>query len=318
MCDEGRFWPAVFMGIRVLERRLDYLNRCGANVLPLDEAVELLAAGDLPPLATVLTFDDGWYSTLKLGMPLLLARSLPATIFLTTYHSIVASTPKFRVAVQYMFWRTCVRLLPLDGLGITQGGVVDLSDRAARQRALWDIIEHAELNLTESEQQRLVAELGQRLRIDYEKIVEERFLSLMNSAEIRQAARKGIDFQLHTHRHRFPREKIAALCEIEENRRALESLIGNQTRHFSYPSGEYHPDHLQWLGELGIRSAVTCVHGLNDVHTPMLELRRFVDGDHRSQIEFEAYISGFDEIVRRFYRLCRHKLRRGWSCAISL
>lgn len=65
-------------------RHLDVLQEWGAQVLPLHQAVRLLAAGQLPARAVALTFDDGYASVLEQAWPELCARSLPATVFVVT------------------------------------------------------------------------------------------------------------------------------------------------------------------------------------------------------------------------------------------
>jgi hypothetical protein len=52
---------------------------------------------------------------------------------------------------------------------------------------------------------RRVSELAQRLGIDYQDLCQKRILHLMNAEEVTQLAREGVDFQLHTQRHRVPR-----------------------------------------------------------------------------------------------------------------
>jgi peptidoglycan/xylan/chitin deacetylase (PgdA/CDA1 family) len=65
----------------VFQHQLDALERWGATVLCLDEAVRRRAAGALPPRAVALTFDDGYASVLETAWPLLRERHLPATLF---------------------------------------------------------------------------------------------------------------------------------------------------------------------------------------------------------------------------------------------
>ena len=55
--------------------------RAMCNVLPLTEAVDRLYRKSLPPRAACITFDDGYLNNLTYSVPTLVARGLPATIF---------------------------------------------------------------------------------------------------------------------------------------------------------------------------------------------------------------------------------------------
>jgi hypothetical protein len=46
--------------------------------------------------------------------------------------------------------------------------------------------------------------VAQRLGIDYQELRAKRMLQLMNVDEVKELAAEGVDFQLHTHRHRAP------------------------------------------------------------------------------------------------------------------
>lgn len=63
------------------ERQMDLLQ--GHDVVPLDEALDRLAAGDRSP-SFVLTFDDGFADVHENAWPLLLDRRIPFTIYLAT------------------------------------------------------------------------------------------------------------------------------------------------------------------------------------------------------------------------------------------
>ena len=54
------------------------------NVIPLDDAADLLAHGTLPERAAVITFDDGYADNYTIAMPLLKAHGLPALFFVAT------------------------------------------------------------------------------------------------------------------------------------------------------------------------------------------------------------------------------------------
>ncbi len=87
--------------------------------------------------------------------------------------------------------------------------------------------------------------------------------------------------------------------EIDDNRAVLEPIVGRPCDHLCYPSGVYTPDQWPWLEACAIASATTCELGLNDRCTPRFGLRRFLDSETVSEIEFEAEISGFAELIRR-------------------
>ncbi len=54
------------------------------TVLPLADALDRWRAGTLPERSLALTFDDGYESVVRLGLPILERLGLPATVFLVT------------------------------------------------------------------------------------------------------------------------------------------------------------------------------------------------------------------------------------------
>jgi hypothetical protein len=104
---------------------------------------------------------------------------------------------------------------------------------------------------------------------------------------------------LHTHRHQFPTDLNIAKKEIDENRRFLEAIAPFQLDQFCYPSGFYDPSQWSLLTTLGVKSSTTCIPGNNSELTPRHGLRRFLDGSNVHQLEFEAEISGFSDLLRQ-------------------
>jgi peptidoglycan/xylan/chitin deacetylase (PgdA/CDA1 family) len=77
----GRGGDGLSTPLADFRRHLDVLEQWGARVLPLEEAVGLLATDSLPRRAVALTFDDGYASVLEHAWPELRARGWPATLF---------------------------------------------------------------------------------------------------------------------------------------------------------------------------------------------------------------------------------------------
>jgi len=296
--DESRFLPRTFISKDTFDRRLAFLRANRFQVLRLGTALGLLERGELPPSATVITIDDGFSSTYSCAYPILKAASFPATIYVTTYYS-AKERPVFRLAVQYMFWKGRRGILDMEGLSGPDSRKVSTDRNEDRQARMWDVIHYGEESCNEEQRAALLDTLGVRLGVEHESILSRGIFHLVTLDEVAMMHRGGIDIQLHTHRHAFPCEEARAKREIRENREVLSSVISGPLEHFCYPSGIWSKEHWPWLTELGIKSAVTCEAGLNYADSPALALRRFIDGEDISQIEFEAELFGFAEALRR-------------------
>jgi peptidoglycan/xylan/chitin deacetylase (PgdA/CDA1 family) len=300
--DEALFRPKLFILRSTFEKRLLFLASKHFPILSFAEALERLSAGTLPAGATVITIDDGFYSTLRCAVPLLRRFSFPATVYVTTYYSL-RNNPIFRLAIQYMFWKTRDSHLDLNGLPVSHSGIVELADHNIRDRLMWEIIEHGEKQLGEAQRCELAQALSRKLHVDYEAIVRSRALTLMNRAELRDLVACGIDLELHTHRHRLPEEENAIRQELGDNRAILEPITGRPLQHLCYPSGIWSERSWPLLSAVGVKSATTCEPGLNLVNTPKLGLKRFLDGENISHIEFESEMCGFNDFLRAIARI---------------
>ena len=117
---------------------------------------------------------------------------------------------------------------------------------------------------------------------------------LMSWEEIKLAYQRGLNIQLHTHRHRGVDAQMATLsAELSDNRSFLAEACGSDDlTHFCYPNGRYDPAAAEVLAGAGIKSAVLTEHGLNPPGANPYALRRFLDGRSVTQAEFEAYLCG--------------------------
>lgn len=277
---------SMFMSASEFARRLEIVKRLGMRVVSLADAVAAFEGkGKIPGYCIVITIDDGWYSTYKEMLPLLKRHKMPATIYCDTAN-LQRGLPIPHVMASYL-----LRLTP-----------------GVRKTERLESIFAAATNLRSPAAERLSATklLAQELNIDISRYLEKRVFDYMTPGELREAARAGVDIQLHTHNHtlgdHFPG---TVRDEIETNRRALVQLLGgeeNRFCHFAYPSGEHRRQSADTLEQLGIASSTTLEFGLASPHTSRQMLPRFTDGEQVSELEFEAFLSGFMEIVRPFYR----------------
>ncbi|MEV0238655.1 polysaccharide deacetylase family protein [Streptomyces sp. NPDC050674] len=84
--DDPPSWIAPFtVSPRVFTEQLDLLADNGREVVPLRRLITALRGGPpLPPRPAVLTFDDGFADFHSTVAPLLAARGLPSTLYVTT------------------------------------------------------------------------------------------------------------------------------------------------------------------------------------------------------------------------------------------
>lgn len=267
------FGDCVFISPEQFESRMARVRRSGLPVLPLGEAVDRLADGTLPPAAVAITIDDGWVSTLTHMLPVLERYELPATLYATTWYS-GRDLPVVNLVVAYL--RSASGRPDID-LGATVAAIeaLPVGQRLEALRAL-----------------------GRELGVD-EAWLETRQFHLMSPAELAEAHRRGLDIQLHTHRHIDVESGIGDLsAEVAENRAFLAAAVPEaRLDHFCYPSGSFHADAPALLARSGVRSATLDVEGLNPPGADPFRLKRLLDARSVSDVQFDAYLSGALELA---------------------
>jgi len=296
LVDENRFRSSLFMDGRAFAERLAWLRRHGFRVLSLEEGLRRLKDRKLQRKSVVITVDDGFYGFLDVAVPLLREFAYPCTVYVTSYY-VLHQNPIFRLAIQYAFWKSSRDSLSVGDLIPQLPGRHAVQGPSA-QESMWQVIDYAERELSEPQRVELARQILARLNVDYQYIRDRRFLGLLNADEIKRLVALGFDVQLHTHRHRLPSERGEVEREILDNRQVLEPLVGKDLRHLCYPSGIWNQEQWRPLTALGIQSATTCEPGLNGQDTPLFALRRFLDREDFSLIEFEAELYGLKELLR--------------------
>lgn len=311
--DEHEWNPSLYMSPEVFRGRLERLRADGYTVLSLGEGLARLQAGTLPSRAVALTFDDGAVDFTEQALPLLQEFEAPATVYVTTYYS-DHRLPVFDTALSYVLWRgrrSDADVAPLIGAAAGSLRATPVGWHAAWS-ALYEYARRERLDAIAKDA--LLRAVATAVGADYDALVRRRLLHIMTPDEVCALPRPLVDVQLHTHRHRTPRDRTLFVREILDNRARLAELgsAPEALRHFCYPSGDYAGEFLPWLSELGVASATTCVPGLATRTSPSLLLPRFVDTNAQSGVTFEAWISGVAALLpqRREYRLDSTRLRR--------
>jgi peptidoglycan/xylan/chitin deacetylase (PgdA/CDA1 family) len=299
--DEAEFRSKLFITPTTFERRLSILRDSGYRIITLEQAVEDLRRGHVAADTVVITIDDGYASTLHVAAPLLKKYNFPAIVYLTSYH-MQTQTPVFDLTIAYMIWKTAC-----DSAELRWSSQVtfplDLSSTAARMKEAEKLIQLGHELGSEAERVDFARAVAMAIEVDFDEIVTGQAFRLMTPAEACQIQSFGVEVGLHTHRHRFPSDDLEACRkELIDNTEYLIREVGVVSKHFCYPSGIYSENQYPILSNGGISSATTCDTGLVQVGDSLYSLRRFLDGEMVTDIEFEAELSGFSELLRTLLR----------------
>ena len=291
LADEHEWNSSLFIPKQLLRRRCELMEKHGCTVLPLAEALQRMDSGDLPPRSVVITVDDGNYDFLAQGQPILNDFGFPATVYMTTYHSLDGRAP-FPVAIRYLMWKAGKRGGSYTIEGIAPGPVtVDFASASALQGAFDGVMAHVD-GWSAVEKHDLIRSFCDQTDHDFEAFERGRYLQLMSPDEARLAASRGASIEMHTHRHRVPRQRDLFVKEIEENAAIIEGIVGARPKHFCFPKARAFPEVIPWVAELGIESGVVATSALASIRSPRLTLPRITDHNGIADIEFEAWLTG--------------------------
>jgi len=295
--DEDQWDPELYMSVAVLRRRLEMIREAGCHVLALDDAVRLLYDGELPPRSVVLTFDDGNYDFYARAFPIVEAFGYPVTVYLTTYYA-EFNAPVYDAMVRYLLWKGRGGAIRWpEALGSSESVALTETGRSLVQERLRQLAR--EQRLSGRDKDALLAQLAAHLDVDYESILRRRLLHLMTLSEAGELAQRGVDLQLHTHRHRVSFDRALFDREVRDNRARLRPLRASEAAHFCYPSGVHRAEFLPWLRGANIASATTCAPGLASRRHDRLLLPRYVDTASHTDAEFRAWLTGIATLLPR-------------------
>jgi peptidoglycan/xylan/chitin deacetylase (PgdA/CDA1 family) len=225
------------------------------TVVGFSDAVERLAAGVLPPRAVAITFDDGYANNLQLAAPILAARGLVATFFVST--GFIDGGRMWNDTVIEAIRQGPARL-DLGQLGLgdyrLDAGIV------ARRQAIGDILGRLKyLDLTQ--RQRCADAIGDQVGL------ARTARPMMSAEQLAELAALGMEIGAHTVRHPILArlQPDEARAEILDSKRRLEEIVGRPVSAFAYPNGrpgtDYGPEHAAMVRDAGFTAAASTAWG---------------------------------------------------------
>lgn len=289
--DEHKCFPSLYISKNEFQRRLQFLTK-HYQVVPLDGAVEQLNRGSIAARQVVLTFDDGNYDFYAEAAPILEQFGVTATNYVVT-HFVDSGEPVWNMLVRYII---CLARRAPDRNAVVEKFTTHDSKTLHSER-YW--LERLAALQSTDEKHNLVEHLAHHCQVDLSPINAQRLMHTMSPEEAKELSKRGFDIQMHTHEHKNAvdyRDELA--FQIEECRRKLELWTGKSIAHFCYPSGRWDDRAVARLQDHAVRSAVTTRPGPNLRLTNPLSLRRVLNGEINSQIEFEFEMSNLRWLVK--------------------
>jgi peptidoglycan/xylan/chitin deacetylase (PgdA/CDA1 family) len=239
-------------------------------VLPLDQAVSQLQAGQLQARALAITFDDGYADNHDVAMPILNRLGLSATIFIAT--GFLDGGRMWNDTVI-----ECLRRTTKDQVDLTDLGLSCMPTRTAseRRQAIERVIPIVKYQMPEARTpllDRLHALCGHpALPTDL----------MMRSQDVRSLRRGGLGVGAHTVNHpillTLPDD--LARSEMATSREQLQVLVDEPVTLLAYPNGgpgvDFDDRHAAMARQLGFAAAVSTRKGVARPGEDVFSLPRY-------------------------------------------
>lgn len=255
----------------IFDRQIGFLSEC-YRVMRLDEAVDALLRGKLPPRAAAITFDDGYADNAEVALPILRRHGVSATFFIASGYLDGG-----------MMWNDkiieCVRRGGSRVVDVTHAGLGEVRLDPTWQSA-FDIIMRLKY-LAPAAREKAIGALIEAAGISLPRDL------MMTRAQVAMLASNGMTVGAHTVNHPILAsiDIEAAEREIADNRAELELITGESVRLFAYPNGkpgqDYRREHVDLVRRLGFKAAVSTAWGVAQRTSDVFQLPRFTPWDTR-------------------------------------
>lgn len=241
------------------------------RILPLDEALVSLRAGNLPPNAACITFDDGYPDWLGGVVPVLERLGVHATFFVTSGQ--YAGLPMWNERILHAVAQapTGTPALEWPGVDLSPSRFDEPIERQNTIRRLDDFLKYQE----PAEKERLLTALEEHTGFERTRV------PVMDVADLRDLHSRGFGIGGHSVTH-----PILSRCtpnqayeEIAGAREQIEAMIRGKVTAFAYPNGapgkDFGPEHIEMVRRAGYRYALTTLRGVASADTSLLQIPRF-------------------------------------------
>lgn len=266
---ENPFAPSEII-LKQFVKTLDFVRE-NFYILSLNDAVVALKAGNLPPRAACLTFDDGYSEWLSGVVPVLQQNSIPATFYITTgqLHSQPLWSERILHAVTHA--KSLADGFELSGSGLPRLPLTSRLDRIRAIAQLDTFLKYADQENREKYLRQLEMQLG----------VQTSDTPRFTADQLRDLHARGFDIGGHSVSHPILNscDLTTAYYEIAGAKEELEGIIKGRVGSFAYPNGipglDFGAEHIEMVRKSGYTCAVTTRHGVATGATSPFQIPRF-------------------------------------------
>lgn len=275
-----------FIRPKNFSRQIKYLKK-KYNVLELDNAIELLISGSLPPYSLVITFDDGYKNFYDYAYPILKQNQIPATVFLPTDFV----DKKIPLWVDRLEYAIGARKDPI------QAHIKMDSNLRQKLKSLPENEKNEKLKKIEDMNIEKLNNFSSEKSV-YAPLEWNQILEMQNNK---------INFGAHTKSHPILTKISAeeAKKEISESALILKEKTGKISEIFSYPNGQsedFNENIKTTAKESGFKGALTTIGGFNNKNTSLFELKRITMDRTDNFAYFLACVSGTKFFIKKLFK----------------
>jgi len=276
---------------RTFAEQMSYIRR-HYRVISLTQMAKELRDPPADGQSVVITFDDGYAGTYFGAFPVLKECGIPATVYLTAGSIETGEVPWYdRIFLQFQ------QADPRLTVRLGDDKQLQLNDFDSRVEAAATVVMYLR-SLQDDARQRWCESLDRLTPLIPRSLMQG---AMMTWDQIREMQAAGVSFGCHTMTHPVLSrlDPDAMRSEIGESRRLIENRLDTHIWDFAFPFGK--PKDCGSIGastlnELGLKTAMTTIVGINQPGGDLFRLRRMVQGN-------EAFLPMF---VYRLQRLLFH------------